>query len=119
MEEARAQLRELEGIQIETDSLKKRLKTLSNREKVLRGQLEQYCIETRKPGVRYNNTVVMLETREVRARKKKAEQRASQVQVLRARGINADDSLINALEEARRGEAVETQRLRVQRKTTR
>jgi len=119
MEEARAYLRELEAIQVETERLKKELKSLTQRETVLKENLQTYCRETNKPGVRYNNTVVMLETRPSRTRKKKAEQRESQAEVLRSRGINVDDTLLNALEEARRGEAVEVQRLKVQRKTTR
>lgn len=126
MEEARAHLQELESLHSEKDSLqtelkriKIRLKALGDREAVLEENLQTYCRETGKPGVRYNNTIVMLETKTVRARKKKAQQRADQAEVLRSRGINPDDTLLNALEEARRGEAVETQRLKVQRKSAR
>ena len=119
MEEARAHLRELEAVHIEIARMKKELKALTQRETVLKENLQTYCRETGKPGVRYNDTVVMLETRPSRTRKKKAEQRAAEAEVLRSRGINVDDSLLAALEEARRGEAVEVERLKVQRKSTR
>jgi hypothetical protein len=119
MEEARSYLRELEGLNIEIDRVKSDLKRLTQREAVLKENLKNYCREAKKPGVKYNNTVVMLETKPGRSRKKKAEQRASQAEVLRSRGINVDDSLLTALEEARRGEAIEVQRLKVQRKSTR
>lgn len=119
MEEARSYLQELEGVRTEMDSLKKRLKQLAKRDEILCKNLQDYCRATHKPGVKYNNTVVMLENRTVRTRKKKAEQRAAQIEVLRSRGVNPDNGLLAALEEARRGTAVETQRLKVQRKTTR
>lgn len=119
MEEARAYLQELESLTTEIKSLRGRLKELTQRENVLKENLQTYCRETGKPGVKYNNTVVMLETRQVRSRKKRAEQREAQTHVLQQRGVNVDDTLLNALEEARRGEAVETERLKVQRKTKR
>jgi len=94
----------------ELNQIKDEIKHVSTHLRILRKkskQMEQYIIDYLKqkdqPGVKYDNTAIILESKPIRTSKKKSEIEEDAIRVLEEHGIDNPQVVLQELLEARRG----------------
>lgn len=104
---------ELKAIQIELKGLNDRRKTLKNREKQLETEIKKYLKEREQPGIKHQETVIVLEEKECNAAKKVKEQEYDSLKVLEKYGIRDPSSVLKELTMARKGPKVLKEKLKI------
>jgi hypothetical protein len=102
---------ELERIRLELKALKSKKKTLSDREKEVLEEIRQYLVSKGQPGVKHNGIVIKLDKVEKRQGTKEEKEREAKL-VLERYGITSNvENVLEEILEARRGQAVEKDKL--------
>lgn len=96
-------LDELNMINLEIRRLQETLRTFRKQKEIVETRVIQFLREQETHGVRYNDQAVLLESKPIRNKKKKAEKINDLSLVLRKYGIQKNESLLNELIEAQRG----------------
>ena len=108
-----ADLSELKGLEKEIKILSKRLKGLRKRKKELDARVTAYIRAKELPGVKHRGTAVLIEEKTKRAPKSNKDRDRDAIRVLEERGIRDADLLFRELMEARKGEEIVTDKLKM------
>lgn len=107
------ELQELDSVNKQIAQLNKQLKTWKQRKKELEVSISEYIREKDLPGVKFQGKAVILEERPTFDRKKKKQQEADAIEVLRRYGINNAEQALHEVMSARRGEEKITNKLKL------
>lgn len=104
---------ELNQINTEIKRISEVLRRLRARAKEVEQNILQYLESKEQEGVKYDGTVVLVESKTKRVSKKKKEVEEDSINVLREHGIENPERVLQEILEARRGEAVQNQKLKI------
>lgn len=114
MSSIQASVKELKEINIEI----KRLRTEASKLKKRAMEIEKYIIsylnEKEQPGVKYQNTAIILENKPKRITKSKKEIESDSLKVLENYGIQNAKEVLNQILESRKGDKVQLQKVKIQ-----
>lgn len=104
----------------ELNQLNAEIKRLLARTKNLRAQAKQveqriidYLNEKEQPGIKYSGTAIVVENKPKRVSKKKTEREEDAIRILQYHGVNNATDVLEELLEARRGDPVNHQRIKI------
>lgn len=100
----RADVQELENIDLELKRLNKRRKELLDLKKIKEEKIQEYLRERNLPGVKHHDTAVVLKEKDARARKKPKESDADSVAVLERYGVNDPERVLKEILDSRKGD---------------
>jgi len=103
---------ELDQINTEIKRLYTEMRVLRKRAKNIEDRILIYLKEKDQPGLKYNNTAVVVENKDRALPKKKSESEHDIIRVLRDNGVDDPLSVYKQINEAKKGEIVEKQKLR-------
>ena len=107
-------VKELNDINMEIKRLNYRARQLRQRKKFLEENIAEFLKSKDQPGVKYHNTAIILENKEKRGYKKEKDKDVDALEVLRKHGIKYPEEVLGDLLEARKGEKIETSKLKIQ-----
>lgn len=99
----KAYVQELDSIQYELKTMAARRKKLKEREKKLMEDIKDFLREKDQVGVKHHGTAIILEEKQVRAKKKAKERDQDAIDILEQYGIDNPDKVLAELLEARKG----------------
>jgi hypothetical protein len=106
-------LNELNKINTEIKRLSENIRNLRSSAKEVESRVVGYLNEKEQPGVKYNGNSVVIENKEKRAPKKKEDREEDALKILRLHGIHNARDVLNELLEARKGDRVNHQKLKI------
>lgn len=107
-------LNELKDLEFEIKNLSARLKTLRGMVKQKNEVVQNYLREKDQPGLKYQGKAYLLGQTTKRIPKKKTEREADSLRVLQEAGVSNPEKILAELLEARKGNAQETEKLKIQ-----
>lgn len=112
----KADVRELGLLRQELTQLRKRMRLLKDKEKKVEERIQLYIQNNDLPGVRDKDTgtAVIFEEKTARAPKKVKEKDLDSAEVLAKYGIENPEKVLQEILEARKGEAILKQKLKIQ-----
>lgn len=105
---------ELESIKIELKSLNEKRRKLKTREHELENNIADFLKSKDQVGVKYQGSKIILEQKEKRVNKKNKDKDMDAINVLLNYGLNDPQKVLNEILEARKGEKVQTDKLKIQ-----
>ena len=105
------EINELNEINIEIKRLSGQLSVLRLRKKVVEKSVVTYLESKEQPGVKFNNTAIVVETKTKRLTKKKNERDIDALRILSEYGINDPKKVLNDILETRKGTEENVQKL--------
>lgn len=109
----KADLDELNGIEHELKSLRARLKHLNSRKKMITERVKVYIRSKDLPGVKHQGMAILLEEKEGRAKKAPKQRNEDAMSVLERYGITDAETALKEIMEARKGEKIPVDKLKV------
>jgi hypothetical protein len=103
---------ELQSIKLELKSLQARSSKLRKRMKQIEEDINDYLVSKDQPGLKYQGTAIIRETKEKRRVKKKNEQRSDVIYVLEKYGVHSPEKVFDEIMEAKRGSPTEHTKLK-------
>ncbi len=110
----KADVNELESVRSEIKNLNIRRKTLKEREKQVESRIALFLKSKDQIGVKHQGTAVLLEEKETPAPKKNKDRDADAITVLQGYGVQNPEKVLEELMEARKGDRVIVEKLKVQ-----
>jgi len=104
---------ELKNINTEIKQLTARTRSLRQKAKSAEARILNYLKEKEQPGVKYNGTAVVIETKTKRASKKAKDREGDALQVLKDHGIHNARDVLDEILEARKGESVPNHKIKI------
>jgi|TARA_Y100000389_G_scaffold114197_1_gene111388 hypothetical protein len=104
---------ELKNINQEIKRLNDRKKTLNKRAKVVEQKIIKFLESKEQPGVKYQGTAVLVESKNSTKTKKTKERENDSISVLQKYGISNPEQVLKELLNARKGETVEKKKLKI------
>jgi hypothetical protein len=104
---------ELNLINAEIKQLSNRTRSLRKKAKEVEARILNYLQEKEQPGVKYNGTAVIIENKTKRASKKSKDREVDALQVLKDNGIQNARDVLDQIIEARKGESIPNQKIRI------
>lgn len=105
---------ELESIKIELKILNEKKRKLKLREHELENNIATFLKSKEQMGVKYQGSKIVLEQKEKRANKKNKDKDIDSINILMNYGLNDPQKVLNEILEARKGEKVQTDKLKIQ-----
>jgi len=109
----KASIDELERIKAEIARNNAQNRALRKRANTLEAQISSYLQSKSQAGVKYNGRTIVLERKELRGRKGKADKERDTLALLRNLGVSDPEEAYSQLLDVQRGEAVEHSKLRI------
>lgn len=109
-------LDELNMINTEIRRIQETLRTFRKQKEIIEERVIHFLKEQETHGVRYNDQAVLLESKAIRNKKKKADKLNDISMVLRRHGIQKSDTLLNDILEAQRGQPTSNDTLKMVRR---
>lgn len=109
-------LDELNNINLELQRLSGMIREYRKQKKSIEERVISFLKNQETHGVRYNDQAVLLENKNLRSKKKKAEKIDDLSQALRKHNIQLSETLLNDLLEAQRGNPIQNDCLKVVRR---
>jgi len=106
-------LNELKGLEKEIKNLSSRLKHLRKRKKEIEARVTAYIRAKELPGVKHRGTAVLIEEKTKRAPKSNKDRDRDAIDLLERRGIRDADALFREMMEARKGEEIISDKLKM------
>jgi hypothetical protein len=106
-------LDELNSLNIEINRLQQNIREYRKQKKNIEDRIISFLKHQESQGVRYNDQAVLLESKDIRNKKKKTEKINDIASVLQRHGIQKSDKLLNDILEAQRGQASKNDILKV------
>ena len=107
------QVNELNGIKAELKVLNARAKKLRERKKYLESEITAYIKSKELPGVKHQGAEIRIEEKTTRAGKSNKQRDIDAMNVLERYGIRHPDRVLQELMEARKGEEIPIDKLKV------
>lgn len=109
----KADVTELEAIRGEIKILNERKKKLKEKEKAVEARIAEYLRAKDQPGVKHHGTAIILEEKERPGPKKPKERDADAMTVLEKYGIQDTQKVLKEIMEARKGDSVVKESLKI------
>jgi hypothetical protein len=109
----KADINEIEGIEAELKTIRARAKVLRLRKKELEARVGEYLETKETPGVKYQGKEYRLHEKTTRASKKAKDRDLDAIYVLEKYGIREADIVLKELLEARKGEEVQSRKIKI------
>lgn len=110
----KADVAELETIRMELKLVAEKRKKLKQRELAIQTRIAEYLKSKDQPGVKHQGTAIILEEKEKHSHKKAKERDADAIQVLEKHGIQDAEKVLKEIMEARKGEPILKESLKIQ-----
>lgn len=104
---------ELKQINAEIKRLSARTRNLRSQAAEVEQRIINYLNEKEQPGLKYSGTAIVVESKPKRMAKKKTEREEDAIRILRDHGVHNANDVLEELLEARRGDPVEHQRIKI------
>ena len=104
---------EIKAIRLELQTLNERRKNLKNREKQLENEIKNYLKEREQPGIKHQETVIVLEEKECNAAKKAKDKEHDALEILQKYGIRDPNMVLKELNAGRKGPKVLKEKLKI------
>ena len=104
---------ELKQLNVEIKRLSKKTSELRKQSKAVESQIVEYLKHKEQPGLKYNDTAIILETKSARTTKKKADMETDAIEILERHGIDNADSVLKEILDARKGDEIEKQKIKL------
>ena len=104
---------ELNSIKNELTILSKRGKALRIKKKEIEKEINDYLEAKDQPGLKYQGTAIIRETKTVRKPKKKLDQKYDALDILEKYGISNAEEVLKELADSKRGSPEETSKLKI------
>ncbi len=111
-------VKELKEINVEIKRIREQMSKLKKRGIVLEKNIIQYLNEKETPGLKYQNTAIIIENKKKRIAKSKKEIEAESIEILASQGIVNAKEVLNKILEARRGDKIDLQKVKIQKYNT-
>ena len=109
----KADVTELEAIRSEIKALNEKKKKLKEKEKAVEARIAEYLKAKDQPGVKHHGTAIILEEKERPGPKKPKDRDSDAMQVLEKYGIKDTQKALKEIMEARKGDAVVKESLKI------
>ena len=106
-------VRELESLRLELKNLSKNRKELKKREKILQGKIGEFLKSKEQVGLKHKGTAIILEKKEKHKQKNKKQVNEDTLAILRDSGIQNPEHLMLEILNARKGELIEEETLKM------
>ena len=114
MSSIQASVKELKEINIEIKRLRTETSKLRKRATEIEKNIITYLNEKEQPGVKYQNTAIILENKPKRVAKSKKEVENDSLKILENCGIHNAKEVLNQILESRKGDKVQLQKVKIQ-----
>jgi len=104
---------ELEGLKQEITNLSRRLKKLRKHKQAVELKIMNYLHSKNTHGVKHRGTALVMEEKMTRSSKSNKQRRQDAISVLESYGVNYPEEVLEKLMEARKGEQVSTNKLKM------
>lgn len=110
----KADVQELEILRSEIKMLKRRIKTLRDKEKAAEKRIASFLKSREQPGVKFQGTAIILQEKTKSLHKKPKDKDADTILVLERLGISNPQEALKEIIAARKGDTVQSEKLKVQ-----
>lgn len=107
-------VQELRNINIEIKNLQARIKQLRNRSTAIEKDILTYLNEKEQPGVKFQNTAIIIENKAKSIKKNNKDVEKLQVELLRDSGVSNAEEVLKKMSEIKKGDAIQMQKLKIQ-----
>lgn len=107
-------IKELKSINVEIKRLTKSAAVLRKKAKQLEKDIIDYLNHKEQPGVKFQDTAIILENKYKREGKKKQSIEEDSLQILRDNGISDPQNVLKEIIEARKGREIPLQKIKIQ-----
>lgn len=107
-------VKEYREINLEIKRLKTAISELKKRSTVLEKNIITYLNEKETPGLKYQNTAIIIENKEKRITKGKKESESDAIKILESQGIANPKEVLQQLADARKGDTIGMQKVKMQ-----
>ena len=104
---------ELNQINAEIKHISSHLRNLRKKSKEVEENIIMYLRQKEQPGLKYNGTAIIVESKPKRATKKKVEMERDTLRVLEEHGIEDPQSVLQEIIDARRGQETEQDKIKI------
>lgn len=98
---------EIKRLQIETKKLKKRAQDIEK-------NILSYLNEKEQPGLKYQNTAIIIENKAKRVSKSKKDSDSNAIRILEENGVHNAGEIMRKIAESRKGEQIQMQKVKLQ-----
>lgn len=109
----KADVRELQSIRLELQRMTQKRKELKQKEGEVEARIRDFLKAKDQPGLRDGDFSLIIEEKEVTGPKKAKEKQEDSLAVLERHGVQSPEKLLEELMQARKGEVVVKQKLKV------
>jgi len=109
----KADVQELESIQIELKLLTAKRRALKTQEKKVRARIDSFLESKQQPGVKFQGTAIIRVNKEKREAKKEKEKTKDALAVLTELGVAEPEKALEKILEARKGSKTEVKELKL------
>lgn len=114
MSTIQSNVNEIKEINLEIKQLQQKIKTLKKRSDELERDILQYLNEKDQPGVKYQNTAIVIENKQKNVLKKKKEANLEQLRFIAEQGISNPENFLKHLNNIKKENTVEMQKIKIQ-----
>ena len=114
MSSIQGNVQELKEINVEIKRLQNETKQLKKRSQELEKFIISYLNEKEQPGLKYQNTAILIENKAKRVGKTKKDIESQAIRILQESGINNPREVLDKINESKRGEKIEMQKVKMQ-----
>lgn len=104
---------ELNQINIEIKRVSQHLRTLRKKSKEMETYIVDYLKMKDQPGLKYDNTAILVETKSKRVAKKKSDAEEDIIRLLEDHGIDDPRSVLQEIAEAKKGQEIEQNKIKI------
>ena len=108
-----ASVNELQNLNIELKRIKNNASDLRKKIKIVETNIMEYLKEKQQPGVKYQNTAILIENKSKRTSKPKKDREEDALRILEECGISDSKNILDQILDARKGEEVEINKLKI------
>jgi hypothetical protein len=104
---------ELKDLNTEIKRMSRQISELRKQKAGVEEQIVNYLNEKEQPGLKYNDTAIILEKKSLRSAKKKSEADIEAVQILENHGIENPQEVLKEILNSRKGEEFEREKIKL------
>ena len=109
----KSDINELNQINLEIKTLTDRVKNLKKLSKEVEKRIINYLNEKNQPGIKYNGSAVIVESKSRVIRKGENAKKQDAIRVLRNNGVSDPEHILNELTEAQKGSKIGLQKIKI------
>lgn len=107
-------VKELREINVEIKNLQTKIKQLKARSVAIEKDILTYLNEKEQPGVKFQNTAIIIENKEKSIKKSSKDVEKEQIEFLKNSGVSNAEEVLKKISEIKKGDAIQMQKLKIQ-----